>query len=86
MYAGRFDLDAYCDKQADWLKKDIESDGFKTLTRDGITVTTSQVGTVNSQLEVGDVGITVEVTADAEMVSSNSATIVRTLAQKELET
>ncbi len=63
----------------------VEKTGFKKLTREGINVTTSEVGTVNLQLEVGDVGQTVEVTADAEMVSSNSATTIRTLDSRELE-
>ena len=40
---------------------------------------------VNVQLEVGAVDQTVEVTANAEMVSSGLATIVRTLDRRELE-
>jgi hypothetical protein len=59
--------------------------GFKKLTRDGITVTTAEVGTVNAQLEVGEIGQTVQVSAQAEMVSSTSATVVRTLDNRELE-
>jgi hypothetical protein len=63
----------------------FESRGFKKLTRDGVTVTTAEMGTVNAQMEVGAVDQTIEVTSNAEMVSSGSATIVRTLDQKELE-
>lgn len=63
----------------------FESRGFKKLTRDGVAVTTAEMGTVNVQMEVGTVDQAVEVTADAEMISSGSATIVRTLNQKELE-
>jgi hypothetical protein len=63
----------------------FESQGFKKLARDGVTVTTSEMATVNVQMEVGAVDQTVEVTANAEMVSSGSATIVRTLDRRELE-
>ena len=48
-------------------------------------VTTAEMATVNVQLEVGAVDQTIEVTANAEMVSSGSATIVRTLDRRELE-
>jgi hypothetical protein len=63
----------------------FEGVGFKRLARDGVTVTTAEMATVNVQLEVGAVDQTIEVTANAEMVSSGSATIVRTLDRRELE-
>jgi hypothetical protein len=63
----------------------FESSGFKTLRRDGINVSTAEMGTVDVALEVGQMTEAVEVTADAAMVSSSSATIVRTLDSKELE-
>lgn len=63
----------------------FELPAFKKLTRDGVTVTTAEVGTVNVQLEVGEIGQVVEVSAEAAMVSSNSATLVRTLDSRELE-
>jgi hypothetical protein len=63
----------------------FERPGFKKLTRDGVVVSTAEVVTVNVQLEVGDLTQTVEVTGSAEMVSSTSATIVRTLDSHELE-
>jgi hypothetical protein len=63
----------------------FESQGFKRLARDGVAVTTAEMVTVNVQLEVGAVDQTVEVTANSEMVSSGSATIVRTLDRRELE-
>ena len=44
------------------------------LPRTGVPETTTEIGNINLPLEVGDVGQTVEVTANAEMVSSNSAT------------
>lgn len=63
----------------------FERAGFKKLVRDGVVVSTSEVATVNVDLQVGDVGQSIEVTADAEMVSSGSATVVRTLERRELE-
>src|SRR5499426_1874552 len=63
----------------------FEAQGFKKLARDGVTVTTAEMAVVNIRLEIGAVDQTVEVTANAEMVSSGSATIVRTLDRKELE-
>src|SRR5215510_9386027 len=63
----------------------FEAQGFKRLARDGVTVTTAEMATVNVQLEVGAVDQTIEVSANAEMVSSGSATIVRTLDRRELE-
>jgi len=63
----------------------FESQGFKRLARDGVAVTTAEMAAVNVQLEVGAVDQTVEVTANAEMVSSGSATMVRTLDRRELE-
>jgi Carboxypeptidase regulatory-like domain len=63
----------------------FEAQGFKRLARDGVTVTTAEMATVNVQMEVGAVDQTIEVTANAEMVSSGSATIVRTLGRRELE-
>jgi hypothetical protein len=63
----------------------FESSGFKTLRREGINVTTAEMVTVDGRLEVGAMAEAVEVNADAAMVSSSSATIVRTLDRKELE-
>ncbi len=62
----------------------FEARGFKRLVRDGVSVTTAEMATVNVELEVGAVDQSVEVVANAEMVSS-SATVVRTLDRKELE-
>jgi len=62
----------------------FERSGFKTLSRDGVDVTTAEMVTVDAALEVGEMTDTVEVTAEAAMVAS-SPTVVRTLDQKELE-
>jgi Carboxypeptidase regulatory-like domain len=63
----------------------FEGTGFKKLMRDGITVTTAEMATANVRLELGTVDQTIEISSNAEMVSSASATIVRTLDRKELE-
>ncbi len=63
----------------------FEFRGFKTLRRDGVVVTTGELATVNVTLQVGNVAEAVEVTADARMITDGSATIGRTLDQKELE-
>lgn len=59
--------------------------GFKTIVRDGVLISTLELSTLTFSLEIGEVQQTVEVISDAEMVSSGSATIVRTLDRRELE-
>jgi hypothetical protein len=63
----------------------FELASFRPLRRDGVTVTTSEMGTVNVALEIGGTTDVVEVSASANMVSSDSATIVRTLDRRELD-
>lgn len=63
----------------------FELQGFRPLQRDGVTVTTAEMGTVNVVLDVGGASEALEVTASTDMVSSDSATIVRTLDQRELD-
>jgi hypothetical protein len=63
----------------------FELKGFKTLRRDGVAVSTAEMRTVDAVMEVGAVTEAVQVTANAEMVSSTSATVVRTLDRRELE-
>jgi hypothetical protein len=63
----------------------FELSGFKTLRREGITVSTAAMATVNVALEIGALTEAVQVVANAEMVSSGSMTVQRTLDQKELE-
>ncbi len=63
----------------------FELSGFKSLRREGISVSTAEMATVNVVLEVGTVTEAVEVIANAEMVSSGSMTVQRTLDQKELD-
>jgi hypothetical protein len=63
----------------------FELTGFKTLRRDGVTVSTAEMATVDVVLEIGAMTEAVEVTGNVDMVSSGSATIVRTLDRRELE-
>ncbi len=59
--------------------------GFRPLQRDGVAVTTGQMASLPVVLEVGNVSEAVSVTLDAPMISPTSATIVRTLDRRELE-
>ena len=59
--------------------------GFKTLRREGITVSTAEMATVNVVLEIGALTESVDVVGNAEMVSSGSMTVSRTLDPKELD-
>ena len=63
----------------------FELRGFKTLRREGVIVSTGELATVNVTLEVGEVAEAVQVTADARMITTGSATVGRTLDQRELE-
>lgn len=63
----------------------FELPGFRSLQRDGIGVTTAEMHTVDATLQVGGAADAVNVTANAAMTSRESATIVRTLDQRELE-
>ena len=63
----------------------FEMTGFKKLTQAGVNVTTSEMSTVNVTMQLGELGQTIEVTADAQMVSSKSATVIKTLDKRELE-
>jgi hypothetical protein len=63
----------------------FELTGFKTLRREGVTVSTTEMGTVDVELEIGALAEAVDVVANTEMVSAASMTISRTLDQKELD-
>ena len=63
----------------------FELTGFKTLRREGVTVSTAEMASVNVTLEIGTLAEAIEVIANAEMVSSGSMTVPRTLDQKELD-
>ena len=63
----------------------FEHPGFKTLRREDVLVTTGQMASVDSVMEVGNIAEAVAVNADARMVSGDSAAIARTLDRRELE-
>ena len=63
----------------------FELTGFKTLRREGITVSTAEMASVNVALEIGTLAEAIDVIANAGMVSSGSMTVQRTLDQKELD-
>jgi hypothetical protein len=63
----------------------FELSGFKPLRREGISVSTAEMATVDTSLEIGTLAEAVQVVANAEMVSAGSMTVQRTLDQKELE-
>jgi hypothetical protein len=63
----------------------FELNGFRTLRREGVEVSTAEMGTVDTSLEVGGVAEAIEVVANTEMVSASSMTVVKTLDQKELD-
>lgn len=63
----------------------FELAGFRAVQREGVTVATAEMRTVNATMAVGAAAETIQVTGNAEMTSSDSSTIVRTLDQRELE-
>ncbi|MCL5743389.1 MAG: carboxypeptidase regulatory-like domain-containing protein, partial [Acidobacteria bacterium] len=52
-----------------------EAQGFKPLSRDGITLVVDQVARIDIVMEVGQITETVQVTAEATMVDSSNATL-----------
>jgi hypothetical protein len=60
-------------------------DGFKRLVRDGIIVEAAQTRTLPVNLEVGGLTETVQVTADANILSMTTATTARSLTSAQLE-
>ena len=63
----------------------FQIDGFRTLRREGVEVSTAEMSNFDVSLEVGGLTETVAVVGNAEMVSSRSMTVVKTLDQKELD-
>ena len=62
----------------------VEAGGFKKLTRSGITVNVSARLEINLTLEIGTVAETVEVTAEAPLLETTTASGGRVLDQKQL--
>lgn len=55
----------------------VSKDGFNSVTRSGIVVTPDQAATVNIAMAVGNVRTTVEVAANAEMITTSNASIAQ---------
>ncbi len=55
----------------------VELSGFKTLTRDGITITTGETIRLDLQLQLGGVAEAITVTADAPLLRSETSGLVR---------
>ena len=62
----------------------VEADGFKKLTRSGITVNISARLEINLSLEIGQVAETVEVTGEAPLLETTNASGGRVLDQQQL--
>ncbi|MGH9940502.1 MAG: TonB-dependent receptor domain-containing protein, partial [Blastocatellia bacterium] len=53
----------------------VEANGFKTTTRDGLQLTLDQVARTDFALEPGEVAQTVQISADAPVLQTDSATL-----------
>ena len=65
-------------------KVTITHEGFKAVTSDNVTLDAGVPATVNITLQVGAATETVEVTAGAEIVQTNSATVSSTLQGRQI--
>lgn len=63
----------------------VEAPRFRRLVRDGISVTTNEIANVRLELALGQQAELVTVTAEADMVRRESATIVKDIEGRELE-
>jgi hypothetical protein len=62
-----------------------ESQGFKGYIRDGVQVTTNERITLDIRLEVGQVGESVTVTAEAPLLQTASASTGQVISERQLE-
>ena len=62
----------------------IQKDGFRSVSRAGIKLDVAQVATLNFVLEVGAVNETVDVSAQAPMLDSGSASLSQVIETKQL--
>src|SRR5262249_37757525 len=53
----------------------VKHEGFKTETKTGITLTADQIATVNFALAVGEVSQEVQVSANAELITTSGGTL-----------
>lgn len=63
----------------------VEAANFKRLVREGITVTTGQVATVDLKLEAGDVSATVTISADAPIADPGKIDVGRVMNAREVQ-
>lgn len=63
----------------------IEAANFKRLVREGITLTTGQIATVNSTLEAGAVSETVTITSDAPIADPGKIDLGRVMNTREVQ-
>ncbi len=63
----------------------VSHDGFRKFSQSGIRLNVNVSATVDVQLEVGDVGQSVSVTADASMVNTQSGTLSQVVQQRYIE-
>lgn len=63
----------------------VEATNFKRLVREGITLTTGQIATVNLQLEAGDLSATVTVSLDAPIADPGKIDLGRVMDAQEVQ-
>jgi len=63
----------------------VEKDGFKRVIRKGITLQVDQRAQIDIALELGDVQQSVQVTADALMVETGSATVGKVIENRRIQ-
>jgi hypothetical protein len=64
---------------------EVSFEGLRKFTRSGVTVEVSRNARVDAVLETGQVTESVEVTADAPLVETNTAALGKTVGQEEIE-
>jgi hypothetical protein len=63
----------------------VEAPNFKRLVREGITLSTGQIATVNLNLEAGDVSATVTITSDAPIADPGKIDVGRVMNTREIQ-
>src|SRR6185437_2838392 len=63
----------------------VEAKGFKTLNRQGLTLTVTEEAHLDLSLSVGGEATTVEVTAEIPLLNTGNSTLGRTISNREIE-
>ncbi|MBO0862449.1 MAG: carboxypeptidase regulatory-like domain-containing protein [Chloracidobacterium sp.] len=63
----------------------VSKDGFRKSVRGGVTLEVDQKAEINSQLEAGDVSETVEVSSQASLIDTSSATVGKVIENRRVE-